>query len=84
MLLELLAQQSSSPAPFLFGGGLLFIIALILIFGTSIFWIWMLIDCLASSKPGIEKLVWLLVIFFGHFLGALIYFIVGRSRSTLA
>lgn len=58
---------------------LLFFIALgVLAF---VFWIWMLID--AIQNPGLsstEKIVWVLVIVFLHFLGALIYFFVGRQK----
>lgn len=36
--------------------------------GLSIFWLWMLIDCLANQKE--DKLVWFLVIFFLNLLGA--------------
>ena len=46
-----------------------------------VFWIWMLIN--AIQNPGLgstEKIVWVLVILFLHFLGALIYYFVGRSR----
>lgn len=47
----------------------------------TVFWIWMLIDC-AMNEPsdGNDKLVWILVILFAHFLGALIYFFVRRPR----
>ena len=45
----------------------------------SVFWIWMLIDCVTSSLPPMEKLIWFLVIFFLHILGALIYFFVARQ-----
>jgi Phospholipase_D-nuclease N-terminal len=44
-----------------------------------IFWVWMLIDCLSSSRPTGEKLLWFLVIFFLNLLGALIYYFLGRS-----
>jgi Phospholipase_D-nuclease N-terminal len=48
---------------------------------TSIFWIWMLIDCLTNPRlPSTEKLIWVLVIFFLHFVGALIYLFVGRQQ----
>jgi hypothetical protein len=55
-------------------------VALIIAALTSLFWIWMIIDCATNQRiSGNEKVVWLLVIFFLHFLGALIYFFVGRS-----
>ena len=58
---------------------LLFFLALgLLLFA---FWIWMLIDAISNNGlSGTEKIVWVLVIIFLHFLGALIYFFVGRSR----
>lgn len=41
----------------------------------TIFWIWMLIDCITNKKlRGGSKVLWLLVIFFTHIFGALIYF----------
>jgi cytochrome c oxidase assembly factor CtaG len=47
----------------------------------SIFWVWMLIDCLQNSRlQGVEKLVWIVVILFLHLLGAVIYFFVGREQ----
>lgn len=47
----------------------------------SIFWIWMIIDC-ATREPSEtnDKLIWLLVIIFTHFIGALIYFLVRRPE----
>lgn len=61
--------------------GLLFIV----IFGlltllATIFWIWMLVNAIMNPRfSGVQRLVWVLVIFFTHFLGALIYFFVGRK-----
>lgn len=60
------------------------IITLLLVLLASVFWIWMLIDCLTSSMDGVQKIVWLLVIFFLHLLGALIYFFVGRGGRRTA
>jgi Phospholipase_D-nuclease N-terminal len=53
------------------------------IFGilSSIFWIWMLIDCLTKEPDeGNSKLVWALVILFTHFIGAAIYYFVRRPE----
>jgi hypothetical protein len=45
------------------------------------FWIWMLVHCLQNKAlDSNEKLVWVLVIVFTHFLGAVIYFFVGRTK----
>lgn len=52
----------------------------IVLLGT-IFWIWMLIDCAVKEKgPGNDKLVWILIILFMHFLGALLYFFARRPQ----
>lgn len=40
-----------------------------------IFWIWMLIDCIKSNLKDIDKLLWILIILFFHFIGALLYLI---------
>jgi Phospholipase_D-nuclease N-terminal len=48
----------------------------------TIFWIWMLVDALMSPMETDEKILWFLVIFFLHFIGALIYYFVRqKSRS---
>ncbi len=60
-------------------GGSAIVLAIIII--ASIFWIWMLIDCLMNPRiNGTEKIVWVLVILFLHILGAIIYFAVGRQK----
>ena len=49
------------------------------------FWIWMLIH--AITNRGLtdgEKIAWVLIILFLHFLGALIYFFVGRPKGGAA
>jgi hypothetical protein len=61
-------------------GGLMILVWIIGIIAT-IFWVWMLIDCLVSTLPTGEKILWFLVIFFTHLLGALIYFFVKRGSS---
>ncbi len=48
--------------------------------GTA-FWIWMLIECVTREpSEGNDKLVWVLVIIFTHWIGALIYLIVRRPK----
>ncbi len=50
-----------------------------------VFWIWMLIH--AATNRGLsdgEKIVWVLIVLFLHFLGALIYFFVGRPKGGAA
>lgn len=51
---------------------------LLLIFGAFVvgmfgFWIWMLVDCAVKEKEGTDKIVWMLIILFTNFIGALIY-----------
>ncbi len=47
----------------------------------TVFWIWMLVDCATKeSDEGNNKLVWIIVIIFTHFLGALIYYLVRRPQ----
>lgn len=44
------------------------------------FWIWMIVDCAKRTfKNDIEKIIWLLVIVLGQWVGAIIYFIVVKS-----
>jgi hypothetical protein len=45
------------------------------------FWIWMLVDC-ATKEPsaGNDKVIWILVIIFTHWIGALIYYLVRRPE----
>ena len=63
------------PFAFAFGGALV-ILGIILV----IFWIWMLVDCAKRKfKNSVEKIVWILIIVFMGWIGALVYFIVIKS-----
>jgi undecaprenyl pyrophosphate phosphatase UppP len=65
----------------IFGFGFVGIIIAVI---TTIFWIWMLIDCLQNRRiQGVEKLIWVLVILFLHVLGAVLYFAIGREQSAV-
>jgi hypothetical protein len=47
------------------------------------FWIWMLIHAITNKGlTDTEKIIWVLVVLLLHFLGALIYFFVGRPKAT--
>ena len=47
------------------------------------FWIWMLIHAITNKGlTDTEKIIWVLVVLFLHVLGALIYFFVGRPKSS--
>ncbi len=46
------------------------------------FWIWMLVHAIKNKGlTDTERIVWVLVIIFVHFIGALIYFFVGRPKD---
>jgi Phospholipase_D-nuclease N-terminal len=75
-----LSDAANNTAGVFFGlGAFGLIIALV----ASVFWLWMLVDAL--TNPALDstmKIVWALVIFFLHVLGALIYFFVARKSRT--
>ncbi|MGI4789955.1 MAG: PLD nuclease N-terminal domain-containing protein [Janthinobacterium lividum] len=72
--------------PLAFGFGSpteLFVIFLVLL--PTVFWIVELIDVIRRRFPDPSlKIVWVLVVIFTHFLGALIYYVIGRKQGTLA
>ena len=73
-------RGNSLPMEVLFGG-LCFLVSVSLVVGTFGFWIWMLVDCLKNEpSEGNDKLVWVLVIVFLHFIGAAIYYVVRRPE----
>lgn len=46
----------------------------------SVFWIWMLIDCLKYERPGSnDKIIWILIIVLLHAVGSIIYFFMRRQ-----
>ena len=50
---------------------------------TTLFWVWMLIDCLFNKQVrGGSKVFWFLLIFFTQFVGALIYYFVACSQRN--
>ena len=67
-------------------GGIIVLLAILLVvlpllLAMFIFWIWMLIS--AVQNKGItegEKIAWVLILVFVHFLGAILYFFVGHPK----
>jgi Phospholipase_D-nuclease N-terminal len=63
----------------------LLLISILAVIGLIIFafWIWMLIDAIQNSglTDG-EKVGWVLAVVFLHFLGALLYFFIGRPKRN--
>ena len=62
---------------------LLFLLFAGIAIGSTIFWIWMLIDC-AMNEPshGNDKLIWVIIIVFAQLLSALTYFIFRRQKRN--
>ena len=49
----------------------------------TIFWIWMLVDCITNQNlRGGSKVFWLLIIFFSHIIGAVIYFFMRCTQKN--
>jgi len=52
---------------------------------TFAFWIWMLVHAISNNGlTDIEKLIWVIVILFTHFIGAVIYFFAARPKRRTA
>ena len=55
----------------------------LLALATTIFWVWMLVDCAQhETSDNSSKVVWILVILFTHFLGALLYFCIRKQARV--
>ena len=63
---------------FLFGGGIL--ITLLVILFIILFPLFALISALTGQFPGNEKIMWVLIILFLPFLGSLLYFLIGINQ----
>jgi hypothetical protein len=65
--------------------GLFFaLVAGALVVAAFAFWIWMLVHAITNKGIGDgEKIAWVLVILFLHFIGALIYFFIGRPKGDI-
>jgi hypothetical protein len=48
----------------------------------TIFWIWAMVDAVTHEPTTNDKILWFLVIFFLHFIGALIYVLVRRGARA--
>lgn len=52
---------------------------LLLVLPATAFWVWMIIEA-ATKETGEDRLIWVLIVIFTHFLGAVIYFFVQRRK----
>jgi hypothetical protein len=51
----------------------------------SVFWIWMLVDCVRNpALQDVQKILWFLIILCLHLLGALVYFFCARGKTGAA
>jgi hypothetical protein len=51
---------------------------------TTVFWIIEIVDIVRREFPDpLLKIVWVLIVIFFHFLGALIYYFVGKNQGRL-
>ena len=48
------------------------LIAIVAVLLTSIFWVMMLVDC--AQRDFKDKIVWIIIIIFTHFMGATLYY----------
>ncbi len=85
--LSALAPHPALPLGAFLGGAELLLILPIIGFGlaTTVFWIWMIVDCAKRIGAGSQThWIWLIVLLFSHFIGGLIYFFVGRTTEAPA
>jgi Phospholipase_D-nuclease N-terminal len=66
------------------GLGFLLLIGFFILLGLAsfAFWLWMLVDCAQAPEPANDKnhrLVWILILVFTSWLGALLYFFIVRQ-----
>ena len=58
-------------------------LGMVMMTASFIFWGWALIDILKSDfKDSINKLIWLLVVFFLYVFGALLYVFIGKKQKS--
>ena len=67
----------------MFGGAAaMMILFVVLGLAATGFWLWMLVDALMNEPDTNQKILWFLVIFFLHFIGAIVYFAVRKGATT--
>ena len=55
----------------------------LLAIASTIFWVWMLVDCAQNeTSENSQKIVWILVIIFTHVLGAILYFLIRKQSRA--
>ena len=46
-----------------------------------VFWIYMLIDCVKSEDDNITKLMWVLILLYGSWVGAIVYYYIKKPEN---
>ena len=57
------------------------IIFFVIIFAMIAVWVYAIVDIAKNDFEGDNKMIWLLIVILVGFLGAIIYFIVGREKK---
>lgn len=74
---QIFPAASVSILPLVLIGGFFAILGLV----STVFWVWMLVDCaMNESSEGNDKIIWILIIIFTHWIGALIYILARRPK----
>lgn len=76
-------MESNASTGLALGGLLVLLLIAAVALAAFGFWLWMLIHAITNrgTKDG-EKIAWVLVVFFGSLLGAIIYFFVARPKAA--
>ena len=53
---------------------------LLILLASTVFWVWMLIDCVRNETDPNNRLVWALIIVLTNAIGALVYLFVRRPQ----
>ena len=61
----------------------------LLVLASTVLWVWTLVDVLRRpdqqyAAAGQTKLVWLIVVFFGHIIGSILWLVVARPQLQRA
>jgi hypothetical protein len=75
--------DATGAAAGIFGGAVILMVFLwVLGIAATVFWVWMLIDALTNEPTTEQKILWFLVIFFLHIIGALVYLFVRKEGGA--
>lgn len=58
------------------------IISAVILVLLTVFWLFMLMDCIRTKRMRYKKILWLVLVIFTYVLGATIYYLIGRKRGV--